>query len=458
MTTVATPAHHTHAVAEPLPDHFRPVRLLEVELSRPLPDIQPASSLTGRQHDRALALVRMHGQPLGVTTLSLVKGGLSADSVAGLLWLAFSAEINAHLREDGMAEVDGLPVQGLLAETETPCAKAREAAIANGPFASVVIATRNRVAGLSHTLKTLMAQDYARFEVIVVDNNPDNDDTEHFIRAHYGNDSRVRYVREMRPGLAAAHNAGLAHATGSIIAFTDDDVSVDRRWLSELVKDFELSDDIACVSGLIFPAEMETPAQVWLEQFSRFSKGYKRKLINLREHRPSDRLFPFTAGQFGSGANMAFRTAALQAMGGFDPATGTGTPALGGDDLAGFFTTVMQGYTLVYEPAAIVHHSHRRDYAGLRRTAFGYGAGFTAFLTKALIDNPRLLLELVLKLPGGVFYALSPSSAKNKDKQADYPRELTWQERKGMLYGPVGFLRSKWKARQWDKRHNARPA
>jgi glycosyltransferase involved in cell wall biosynthesis len=452
MTTVATHPPQTQAVADPLPKHFRPVRLLEVELSRPLPEIQPASSLTGLQHDHALVLVRLHAQPLGVTSMPLVKGGLSADTIASLLWMAFSTQINAHLREDGMAEVDELPAQGLAVEAATPCTQAREAAIADGPFVSVVIATRNRVAGLSHTLKTILAQDYPRFEIVVVDNNPGNDDTELFIRAQYCHDRRVRYVREMRPGLAAAHNAGLAHADGSIIAFTDDDVAADPHWLSELVKDFDLSDDIACVSGLIFPAELETPAQVWLEQFSRFSKGYKRKLINLREHRPNDRLFPFTAGQLGSGANMAFRTSALKAMGGFDPATGTGTPAMGGDDLAGFFTTVMQGYTLVYEPAAIVHHSHRRDYAGLRRTAYGYGAGFTAFLTKAILDNPRLLLDLLVKLPGGVLYALSPNSAKNNGKLSDYPRELTWQERKGMLYGPIGYLRSRWRARQWDKR------
>lgn len=452
MTAVATHHATTKAADEPLPEQFRPIRVLEVELSEPLPAIQPIASLTGRQHDRATVLVRLHSQPLGVTSIPLVKGGLSAEALAGLLWLTFQSEINAHLREDGHAEVRSLPAAGLPEAASPACVRARESILANGPFVSVVIATRNRVAGLSHTLKTVLAQDYPRFEVVVVDNNPSNDDTEHFIHAQYGQDSRVRYVREMRPGLAAAHNAGLAVATGDILAFTDDDVAVDEHWLSELIKDFEISNDVACVSGLIFPAELETPAQVWLEQFSRFSKGYKRKLINLREHRPKDRLFPFTAGQLGSGANMAFRTMALKKMGGFDPATGTGTPALGGDDLAGFFNTVMAGYTLVYEPAAILHHSHRREYAGLRRTAYGYGAGFTAFLTKAILDNPRLLLDLLVKLPGGVAYALSPSSGKNKDKQADYPGELTWQERKGMLYGPIGYLRSKWKARQWDKR------
>jgi glycosyltransferase involved in cell wall biosynthesis len=427
------------------------VRVLEVELSRPVPAILSSASLTGRPHEQATVLARLHGQPLGVTSVPLVKGELSAEAFASLLWHAFSTEINAHLRDDNLAELHALPAGGLAHVQSPACVRDREAIIANGPFVSVVIATRNRVAGLAHTLKTVMAQDYPRFEVVVVDNNPSNDDTEQFMRAHYGSDSRVRYVREMRPGLAAAHNAGLAVAQGSILAFTDDDVSIDPHWLSELVKDFEIAEDVACVSGLIFPAELETPAQVWLEQFSRFSKGYKRKLINLREHRPNDRLFPFTAGQLGSGANMAFRTTTLQAMRGFDPATGTGTPALGGDDLAGFFNTVMRGSTLVYEPAAIVHHSHRRDYASLRRTAYGYGAGFTAFLTKAVLDHPRLLLDLILKLPGGVLYALSPSSGKNKDKQADFPHELKWQERKGMLYGPIGYLRSKLKARQWDR-------
>ena len=48
-------------------------------------------------------------------------------------------------------------------------------------------------------------------------------------------DHPVRYVREDRPGLARAHNAALPHVTGSVLAFTDDDVEVEPDWLSAMM-------------------------------------------------------------------------------------------------------------------------------------------------------------------------------------------------------------------------------
>ena len=87
---------------------------------------------------------------------------------------------------------------------------------------------------------------------------------------------------------------------------------------------------------------------------------------------------------------MAFRTDYLRRRRGFDAALGTGTVAMGGDDLAAFYDVVSAGHRLVYEPGAIVLHQHYRDYAALRRQTYGYGAGLGAHLTRCLIDDPRL--------------------------------------------------------------------
>lgn len=149
---------------------------------------------------------------------------------------------------------------------------------------------------------------------------------------------------------------------------------------------------------------------------------------------------------------MAFRTATLARIGGFGPATGTGTPALGGDDLAAFFRVITEGEALVYEPSAVVHHTHYREYAALQRQIHGYGVGLTAFLTKAILDQPRLLIDLAGKLPRGLWYALSPASGKNQKKGIDYPDALTRLERKGLLYGPLAYLRSRVAARQYERR------
>jgi hypothetical protein len=40
-------------------------------------------------------------------------------------------------------------------------------------------------------------------------------------------------------------------------------------------------------------------------------------------------------------------------------------------------------------------------------------------------------------------YALDPRSAKNASKRGGYPRRLTFDELRGMAYGPIGYARSR---------------
>ena len=215
-----------------------------------------------------------------------------------------------------------------------------------------------------------------------------------------------------------------------------------------IASNFSLNDTVACVTGLILPAELETRAQYWAERHGGFGKGFERQVFDSEANRPRGRLYPFTAGQLGSGANMAFRTDVLKGFGGFDPALGAGTRARGGDDLAAFFKVIEAGYQLVYEPGAVVWHYHRRDEAGMRRQSLGYGIGLGAYLTKLVVDQPALLLKLVLAAPAGFAHLFGPSSPKNRRIAADYPRTFVWRERCGIIAGIPLYLLSRHAARQ----------
>ncbi len=307
---------------------------------------------------------------------------------------------------------------------------------------SVIVATCNRPSELEACLRSLEGQTLPPSRVIVVDDDPGGDETSSLV-ARFGERGPVRYVEGRRRGLADAHNRGLEEVDSELVAFTDDDVVVRADWLEWLAGGFSVADGVACVTGRILPYDLESRAQHLLEAFAGYEKGSARQLFDLDANRPRDPLFPFTAGQLGSGANMAFRRSFLDEIGGFDPALGAGTRARGGDDLSAFFEVIARGHRLVYEPAAVIHHRHAREYSALRGQVYGYGVGLTAFLAKCVSDRPSLLFRIAGRLPAGLAHALGPRSPRRRRLPYDYPRELMRLEWLGMLVGPFAYAASR---------------
>ena len=217
----------------------------------------------------------------------------------------------------------------------------------------------------------------------------------------------------------------------------------DERWLEAIAAAFASTPRAACVTGRIVPLELATRAQHLLDGYAGYDKGARRRVYGLGTARPEDPLFPFAAGKLGSGANMAFSREALELLGGFDPALGAGTRARGGDDLAAFFEVLQHGHELVYEPAAVVAHRHARDRAALERQLYGYGVGLTAYLTKCVLDRPRLLPGALTHLPAAAAHVLRRQQGRNARLPPDFPPELLRAERRGMLAGPFAYLASR---------------
>ncbi len=430
---------------------IRPVKVLEIELSQPLAEIDARDGHQEEIYSKALILVRLHSFPLGLLELDFTSGVITADDLALECWSQLNRQISQHLCEDGLDQAWQLTEAGLPHDVIPKCLVKRRASMLEAPPVSVIIATRERVQSLARTLDSILEQEFPQFELILVDNAPQTSATYDYIVENKARFSRrkidLRYIREDIPGLAVAHNRGLEAARGSIVAFTDDDVLVDRHWLVELVAGFSAAPNVGCVTGLVVPFELETPAQVLFEEFGGFTKGFTPRTYDLISSRPPDLLFPYTAGRFGTGANMAFRSEYLVKVGGFEPALGIGTPALGGDDMSAFYEILQGGYQLVYQPSAIIHHQHRRSMTELERQMRGYGVGLTAFLFKCLVEDLKSIREIAPKIPAAIRYALSSDSTKNRHKTKDYPHSLEWIERGGMLYGPLAYLRSCWNYR-----------
>jgi GT2 family glycosyltransferase len=419
-----------------------PVARTEVELAVPPTTLKLADGVADAR--KIMALVRLHTHPLGVVVLDGTTD-LRWSTHSAMVWSAMRDAVDGHLAADGLLGVDDPKTLTAASQPVPRCVRLRRAVMAKPPRITVIVATRERPDLLRTCLDALLGLDYPDYEIVVVDNDPDTADTANLVTKGFG--PPVRYVRENRRGLASAHNRGLEEARGEVVAFVDDDVVVDRYWLTAIAEGFAADSKVGCVTGLILPAQLDTPAQLLLERHGGFDKGFGLRVFDTGHHRPDDPLFPFTAGRLGSGANMAFDTEVLRRLGGFDPAIGIGTFARGGDDLAAFFRVVLN-HRLVYQPAAVVWHRHHREMAALRNQSFGYGVGAGAFLTSVLVHEPRTWPALLRRLPAGFSYAFSSSSDLNRGRYDGWPPELARLEMRGLIFGPGAYAVSRWRTRR----------
>jgi len=113
------------------------------------------------------------------------------------------------------------------------------------PFVSVVIPTFNRAKQVQAALKSVLAQTYPDFEVIVVDDGS-TDGTEEAIQRlidqQSGNGNQIRYFFQPNRGPSVARNKGIAEGRGVWVAFLDsDDVWLPEKleWQFRAVEEFE---------------------------------------------------------------------------------------------------------------------------------------------------------------------------------------------------------------------------
>jgi GT2 family glycosyltransferase len=286
-------------------------------------------------------------------------------------------------------------------------------------------------------LRSVLASAGPDVDVVVVDNAPRTDATGTVVEELA--DPRVRYVPEPRAGLSVARNTGARAASGAAIAFTDDDVVVDADWLRRLRLGFTRGARVGCVTGLVPSAELETAPQHFFDAKVHWASSTTPRLFDLVDHRGDSALYPYASGVVGTGANFAVLRSAYDALGSFDEALGAGALTRGGEDLDWFVRTLTGGWTIAYEPAAVVWHRHRRDLASLSDQLYGYGTGLTAYLAKHAL-TARELRQMTLSAVRGVRYS---QGKHHEPLGAGIDPALLRRERVGMLHGPLLYLRAR---------------
>jgi glucosyl-dolichyl phosphate glucuronosyltransferase len=214
---------------------------------------------------------------------------------------------------------------------------------------SVILCTRNRCAGLGKALDGVAASqlpDCLEWEVLVVDNDSTDrtrEVVEEFCRRH---PEHFRYLFEPHPGKAYALNTGVQQAQGEILAFVDDDVTVEPTWLYNLTSSLQ-DGNCSGTGGRILP-ETPIPPAKW---FSLDGDAMGPLVI----FDQGDLAGPLFNAPYGT--NMAFRKAMFEKYGPFrvdlSPLPGD---AIKNEDVEFGLRLLGAGEPLRYEPSAVVYH------------------------------------------------------------------------------------------------------
>lgn len=358
-------------------------------------------------YDGAYLLFRYRNVPLGTAWLPVGDGRLDL--------LTYADDITSLVTE---------PLSALLAKERLGIGEADPAL----PSSTIAICTRDRPKDLERCIRSLLQLPDHGQEILVVDNAPSTTDAKVLSLSF-----PIRYVLEPQAGLNNARNRALQEARGDVVVFIDDDAVADGGWLFNHLRHYQRS-LVMCVTGMTLPLELETEGQVAFERYNPFSKGFLPRLFNALHD-------PLATGMIGAGANMSMRRSAYSLVGPFDPALDAGTPTKSGGDHEYFTRILSAGYLIMYEPAALNWHRHRRTMQETRATIYGYGVGVYAYWTKLLLqqgewgilriawawfsrEQLKHLLKAILRRPN------------HKDLS------LVWTEIRGCIAGPFAWYRS----------------
>jgi glucosyl-dolichyl phosphate glucuronosyltransferase len=219
-------------------------------------------------------------------------------------------------------------------------------------YITVIVCTYNRCESLATALDSVASSilpDSVQWEIVVVDNNSKDSTRETVDGISRRYPGRFRYLFEARQGKSLALNLGVREARGDVLAFMDDDVTVEPTWLRNLTAPLG-SEEWVGVGGRILPAESFSPPRwFWSTDpcdlagalFAHFDLGDK----------------PGNLGRPPYGANMAFKKGMFEKYGCFrtdlGPSPGS---AIRNEDTEFGRRLLAGGERLFYEPSAVVYH------------------------------------------------------------------------------------------------------
>ncbi|MGF1478797.1 MAG: glycosyltransferase family 2 protein [Cyanophyceae cyanobacterium] len=217
------------------------------------------------------------------------------------------------------------------------------------PTIAAIICTHNRDSYLGAAIDSLLNQDTANYEVVVVD-NASQDRTREVVEARFPHPC-LKYIYEPVTGLSVARNRGAKETTAPILAYLDDDAVASPQWLRVLVDAFQQNDKLAVAGGkvtLIWPEGISAPN--WIStDLAQGLGAYDLGEAVVYIEQP---------GLTPRGLNYAIRRTFLDKIGGFDPNLGrVGNILLSNEELYMTELALKQKWQVAYLPDALAAHN-----------------------------------------------------------------------------------------------------
>jgi glycosyltransferase involved in cell wall biosynthesis len=221
------------------------------------------------------------------------------------------------------------------------------------------------------------------WELLVVTNNC-TDNTTEVVHA-FGNRLPVRVVNEPHQGLAHARNRAVQSVDGDYVVWTDDDVIVDRRWLTAYHAAFNRWPEAAVFGGPINPIFDGTPP-AWLERVLPRISGF----FATRDLGPESIPLSVLDNHLPFGANYAVRTAE-QRLHPYNTELGrSAARALVGNEEIDVLVSILgSGHTGRWVPDARLEHLITQERQTTRYVR-DYCVGYGVFLSGQLSPGSKL--------------------------------------------------------------------
>lgn len=223
---------------------------------------------------------------------------------------------------------------------------------------SICICTYNRAGLLARTLEAMQGMlppGDCRVEIVVVDNNSTDVTARVVAEAARMGTRPVIYLHEPRQGKSFALNTALDHATGDVVALTDDDVVPGVDWATRIVERFR-QERVSFVFGKALPRWAIVPPPELLTVRGRDIWG-PLGLVDYGDV-PAIYVPERTDQSLPIGANVAFQRSALVRIGGWRTDLGkVNNSLISGEDHEIFSRLKRQGlYSGYYDPEIVVRH------------------------------------------------------------------------------------------------------